>query len=267
MLIGAALVAFSFVDRMRARVLTHMFKRDVMIRIGTVAVIALVVLVVTGVNDSVADARKIEYIGPYTAQEIGVNRYLVELNGIRENIHDVHLQPVSPNSISSYVADNQDVLDVIRIWDWEAAFAKLRPEIGLIPYVDFEDNDILRFNDTLYWTASMTPIVPEAVTEGDEWFAEHLVYTHVPNGFLTLGATDGQIVDSGNFFDQRSIYYGEGLLFEETWSGYPLSRGSESREVEGAFYDGDGGIDVAPPPELHIRAQLPAVVSHRTRAR
>ena len=247
LLIGAALVAFSFVDRMRARVLTHMFKRDVMIRIGTVAVIALVVLVVTGVNDSVADARKIEYIGPYTAQEIGVNRYLVELNGIRENIHDVQLQPVSPNSINSYVADNQDVLDVIRIWDWEAAFAKLRPEIGLIPYVDFEDNDILRFNDTLYWTASMTPIVPEAVTEGDEWFAEHLVYTHVPNGFLTLGATDGQIVDSGNFFDQRSIYYGEGLLFEETWSGYPLSRGSESREVEGAFYDGDGGIDVAPP--------------------
>ena len=27
------------------------------------------------------------------------------------------------------------------------------------------------------------------------------------------------------FFKQREIYYGEGGLFEETWSGYPNSRG------------------------------------------
>ena len=38
---------------------------------------------------------------------------------------------------------------------------------------------------------------------------------------LTLEATDGQIVDSGEFFKQREIYYGEGGLFEQTWSGYP----------------------------------------------
>ena len=49
-----------------------------------------------------------------------------------------------------YVKDNDDVLSKIRVWDWNAAFAKLKPEIGLIPYVDFEDNDILRFNDKLY---------------------------------------------------------------------------------------------------------------------
>lgn len=247
LLIGFALVAFSMIDRLRARILTHMFKRDVMIRIGTVATIVLVVLVVTSVNNSVADAKKIEYIGPYTAQEIGVNRHLGELYNIQENIHDTELQPVSPNNIAGYVDNNQDVLDVIRVWDWEAAFAKLKPEIGLIPYVDFADNDILRFNDTLYWTASMSPILPSTVSAENEWFNEHLVYTHVPNGFLTLGATDGQIVDSGELFDQRSIYYGEGGLFSDTWSGYPISRGSESRELEGAFYDGEGGIDVAPP--------------------
>ena len=141
-LIGFSLVAFSMADRIRARILTHMFKRDVIIRIGTVLATALIVLVVTTVNNSVADAKKIEYIGPYTAQEIGVNRYLGELYNIQENIHDAQLQPVSPNSIDGYVEDNQDVLDVIRVWDWEAAFAKLKPEIGLIPYVDFADNDI-----------------------------------------------------------------------------------------------------------------------------
>ena len=247
LLIGFALVAFSIVDRMRARILTHMFKRDVIIRIATISAIVLIVLVVTTVNNSVADAKKIEYIGPYTAQEIGVNRYLGELYNIQENTHDAQLQPVSPNSIEGYMEDNQDVLDVIRVWDWEAARAKLQPEIGLIPYVAIADNDILRFNDTLYWTASMSPILPNTVSVQDRWFNEHLVYTHVPNGFLTLGATDGLIVDSGELFDQRRIYYGEGGLFPETWSGYPLSRGSESRELEGAFYDGDGGIDVSPP--------------------
>ena len=55
-------------------------------------------------------------------------------------------------------------LDGIRVWDWEAAFAKLKPEIGLIPYVNFEDNDILRFDDKLYWTASMAPILPTSVS-------------------------------------------------------------------------------------------------------
>lgn len=247
LLIGFAMMAFSLIDRMRARILTHMFKRDVMIRIGTILSIVVVVLIITIVNNSVADAKKIEYIGPYTAQEIGVNRYLGESHDIKENTHYAELQPVSPNNIANYVENNRDVLDVIRVWDWQAADAKLRPEIGLIPYVTFADNDILRFNDTLYWTASISPIIPSTVSADNRWFNEHLVYTHVPNGFLTLGATNGQIVDSGELFDQRTIYYGEGGLFQETWSGYPLSRGSDSRELDGAFYAGDGGIDVSPP--------------------
>ncbi|EIJ66562.1 hypothetical protein BD31_I2194, partial [Candidatus Nitrosopumilus salaria BD31] len=175
--------------------------------------------------------KKIEFLGPYTAQQIGVNRHLGQLNNVQENIHQVQLTSVSPNNIKNYVGQHSDVLDVIRVWDWEAAFAKLKPEIGLIPYVDFEDNDILRFNNTLYWTASMKPILPTSVSLENRWYNEHLVYTHVPNGFLTLEATDGQIVDSSEFFQQREIYYGEGGLFEQTWSGYPNSRGSTSAEL------------------------------------
>ena len=245
--IGFVLILFSFLDRIRARVLTHMLKRDVYIRILTVIAIAIIVGGLMSVNDSIADARKIEYLGPYTAQQIGVNRYLAELDKIVENTHYVKLQPVSPNNIENYVKQNNDVLDVIRVWDWEAAFAKLKPEIGLIPYVDFEDNDILRFNNTLYWTASMKPVLPSSVAVGDRWYNEHLVYTHVPNGFLILEATDGLIVDSGEFFEQRAIYYGEGGLLEQTWSGYPVNRGDESAELLGAFYNGEGGLTVAPP--------------------
>ncbi|MCV0366710.1 MAG: UPF0182 family protein [Nitrosopumilus sp.] len=246
--IGFALVAFSVIDRIRARVLTHMFKRDVYIRILSIITIAIIVAGVVSVNNSIADAKKIEFLGPYTAQQIGVNRYLGELNDIQENTHNVKLTSVSANNIKNYMNQHSDVLDVIRVWDWEAAFAKLKPEIGLIPYVDFEDNDILRFNNTLYWTASMKPILPTSVSLENRWYNEHLVYTHVPNGFLTLEATDGQIIDSGEFFKQREIYYGEGGLFEQTWSGYPNSRDSQnSAELGGASYSGIGGLDVSPP--------------------
>jgi hypothetical protein len=247
LLVGFAFLAFSFADRIRSRVLTHMFKRDVYIRIFTILVIVIIVVAVISVNNSIADSKKIEYLGPYTAQQIGVNRYLGELDNINEKKHEVRLENISPNNIKNYVRQNSDVLDVIRIWDWQAAFAKLKPEIGLIPYVDFEDNDILRFDGNLYWTASMKPILPTTVANENRWYNEHLVYTHVPNGFLTLDATEGQIVDSAEFFSQREIYYGEGGLFEETWSAYPNSRGDVSAELGGIFYEGDGGLDVSPP--------------------
>ena len=244
--VGFALIAFSIFDRMRARVLTHMFKRDVYIRVITIIAIALIVGIAMSVNNSVADAKKIEYLGPYTAQQIGVNRYLGELQYVTENTHEVGIPSVNPNNIPNYVSENDDVLSKIRVWDWNAAFAKLKPEIGLIPYVDFEDNDILRFNDKLYWTASMKPILPSSVSLENQWYNEHLVYTHVPDGFLTLEATDGQIVDSSELFEQRAIYYGEGGLLEETWSGYPVNR-TESAELNNAKYDGAGGVDVPPP--------------------
>ena len=245
--VGFVLIAFSFLDKIRAKVLTHPIKRDIYIRVLTIIAIAITIGGIMAVNNSIADARKLEFLGPYTAQQIGVNRYLGQLDEIQENIHDVKLLSVSPNNINNYISQNADVLDVIRVWDWEAAFAKLKPEIGLIPYVDFEDNDILRFNDTLFWTASMKPILPQSVAVENRWYNEKLVYTHVPNGFLTLGATDGNIVDSSSVFKQRQIYYGEGGLLSETWSGYPVNRGDVSAELNNVFYSGDGGLTIAPP--------------------
>ena len=247
LVVGFALIAFSFLDRMRSRILTHMLKRDVYIRIITIVVIALIVGIAMSVNNSVADAKKIEYLGPYNAQQIGVNRYLGELDQIEEHIHDVTLKSISPNNISGYIDENKDVLDGIRVWDWQAAFAKLKPEIGLIPYVTFEDNDILRFDDKLYWTASMAPILPSSVSLENRWYNEHLVYTHVPEGFLTLEATDGSIVDSSELFPQRKIYYGEGGLLDTTWSGYPTNREGNTAELNNESYTGMGGLDIAPP--------------------
>jgi uncharacterized membrane protein (UPF0182 family) len=212
----------------------------------TLVVIAIIAGSIMVVNNSIADARKIEFLGPYKAEQIGVNRYLGQLDQITVVPNEVKLSSVSVNDIPNYVSQNNELLNKVRVWDWDAAFAKLKPEIGLIPYVDFENNDILRFNDSLYWTASMKPVLPSSVSLENQWYNQHLVYTHVDNGFLTLDAHDGTIVDSNQFFQQRMIYYGEGGLFSETWAAYPQNR-QVSAELNNATYHGTGGIDVKPP--------------------
>ena len=244
---GFALVAFAVFDRIRSKVLTHPIKRDIYIRIFALIAIGIIAGSIMAVNNSIADTRKIEYLGPYTQQQISLNRYLGELDKVTVTTNDVKLTSISANNIKSYMEQNRDVLDSVRIWDWEAAFAKLKPEIGLIPYITFGDNDILRFNSTLYWTASMKPVVPSTVSLENRWYNEHLVYTHVPEGFLTLEATTGQSVKTEDLFEQRSIYYGEGGLFRETWSAYPTNRGSTSAEINNALYSGAGGITLSPP--------------------
>lgn len=243
---GFALIGFYFVDKFKSRVIILPSKRDIYIRVLTLIVIALIAGSIMMVNNSIADARKIEFLGPYKAEQIGVNRYLGQLDQISIVPHDVKLTSVAPGDIPSYVAQNNDLLSKVRVWDWEAAFAKLKPEIGLIPYVNFENNDILRFNDTLYWSASMKPVLPDSVTQENLWYNQHLVYTHVDNGFLTLNAQNGTIVDSNKFFQQRMIYYGEGGLFSDTWAAYPQNR-QTSAELNNVTYSGSGGIDVKPP--------------------
>jgi uncharacterized membrane protein (UPF0182 family) len=243
---GFALVAFYFIDKFKSKVIIHPSKRDVYIRILTLVTIAIIAGSIMAVNNSIADARKIEFLGTYKAQQIGVNRYLGQLDSIQIVPHEVKLNSIPPNQISDYVAANNELLNKVRMWDWDAAFAKLKPEIGLIPYVDFETNDILRFNDTLYWTASMKPILPSSVTHENIWYNQHLVYTHVDNGFLTINAQVGNIVDSSRLFNKRVIYYGEGGLFSETWAAYPVGR-TVSAELNNASYSGTGGIDVNPP--------------------
>ena len=51
----------------------------------------------------------------------------------------------------------------------------------------------------------MKPILPTSVSLENRWYNEHLVYTHVPEGFLTLEATDGQIVDSESFSNKEKF--------------------------------------------------------------
>ena len=223
--------------------------RNIYLRAGALILIALAVASAVTIQNSIADAQKLEWQGPYVSQEIAVNRYLARLDDIKIMTYNFSLVTIPPENIDSYIESNMDILSRVRLWDWDAAFAKLKPEIGLIPYVQFEDSDILRFNDTLYWSASMKPVLPPTVTAADLWYNEHLVYTHIPEGFLMLNAHTGDVVDPGLFFRERRIYYGEGgadSLFSTTWAA--IIEGKEtSDEIGGVRYDGRGGVKVSPP--------------------
>jgi hypothetical protein len=243
-LIGGIFAFFAYRDRgVRSYYLTA---RRFAMRIMAILIIALIIGSVMAVNNSIADVNKRAWLFPYTVQEIAVNRYLAEIDQIREIPYKFGQNTISPQEIRPYLEANRDLLNKIRLWDWEAAFAKLKPEIGLKPYIDFEDSDILRFNGSLYWSASMSLVLPETVRPEDRWYAEHMVYTHVPEGFLLLDGHSGEIVDPERFFKQRRIYYGEGGLFDEVWVAFLADR-TKSDEVEGFFYNGTGGITIDPP--------------------
>jgi len=246
---ASSLVIFAVLDRRKIRegvIISRFQRRHIYIRIGALFLIVLVVGSVTAINNSIADARKLEMLGPYNAQLISVNRYLAGLDEVQEVPYKFGLTSIPPGQIDDYITQYRGFLDKVRLWDHAGSFDKLRPEIGLIPYIDFSEADILRFNGTLYWSASMDLILPATVRPADRWYTTHFVYTHVPSGFLMLDGHTGRIVDAAEFFQQRRIYYGEGGLFRETWVAYPIGR-TMSDEVGEHFYEGRGGIDISPP--------------------
>jgi len=241
---AAAILAFyGYLDVSGRRFLNNIY-----LRVGLLIILALATASVVTIQNTIADAQKIEYRGPYVTQEIAVNRFLADLN-IKILPYNFSRVEVKASDVDSIVKANEPLLSRMRLWDWGAAFAKLRPEIGLIPYIDFEDSDILRFNGSLYWSASMKPVLPPTVTPADRWYNEHLVYTHIPQGYLMLDAHTGEVVNSSQFFAERRIYYGEGgerSLFSSTWAA--VIEGKETPdEIGGARYSGKGGVKVGPP--------------------
>ncbi|MGB9718891.1 MAG: UPF0182 family protein [Thermoproteota archaeon] len=244
---SVALVVFAIRDRSReAGVQPGLQGRKIYLHLGILAIIGLAVGLMMVFNNTIANVRKLDMLGPYVSQTISVNRHLAELDKVVEVPYEFGLSSIPPSQIDEYVEKHGEILGKVRLWDQQGSFDKLRPEIGLIPYIDFADADIIRFNGTLYWSASMDLILPQTVRPEDRWYATHFVYTHVPSGFLMLDAHTGRIVDAAKFFPQRRIYYGEGGLFRETWVAYPIGR-TMSDEVGGYFYDGRGGVEISPP--------------------
>lgn len=249
LVLGAAFIGFGAWDRRRAKVMIYPSKKHLYSRIlAALAVIAIVGSIVV-INMSIADAKKLEYRGPYIAQEIAVNRFIAELDDVNVVNYNVEPPSISASAIPGIIDENRDTLGAIRLWDSEASSQKLKPELGQRNDILFADTDILRFGGTMYWTSTTAPKLPDSLARGNEWFNQHFVYTHTNAGFKMLRADTGNLANSNDFFDRNLIYYGEsgeGGLFSNSWAAYSEGR-STSNELEGVFYNGTGGVDVPPP--------------------
>jgi uncharacterized protein len=259
---GAFFIVYGFLDNRRSKVIVTTERREIYTRLFTVLIVTIATGSLMAINNTIADAKKVEWEGPYIAQQIAVNRYIAELDQVQVVTYNPALSPplsyVSPKSapssihsvsISTIVTRNNGLLNNIRLWDQEAAELKLKPELGQKNDINFADTNIMQFNNTMYWVAPTAPNLPQDVTPDDTWYNEHFVYTHSGKGVLMMGASKGNVIDSTKFFKQKNIYYGDSGptgIFNQAWSAFPVARTS-SDEIEGTFYTGAGGVTLAPP--------------------
>jgi uncharacterized protein len=259
---GGFFIVYGFLDNRRSKVIMTTERSEIYTRLLTVLIITIVTGSLMAIDNAIADAKKIEWEGPYIAQQIAVNRYIAELDKVDVVTYNPALPPPSSYisststsssihraNISARLTANNGLLNNIRLWDQDAAQLKLKPELGQKNDVNFADTNIVKFNNTMYWAAPTAPTLPQDVTPDDTWFNEHFVYTHSGKGVLMMGATTGTVIDSSKFFKQKNIYYGESGptgIFNQAWSAFPVARTS-SDKIEGTSYTGTGGVTLAPP--------------------
>lgn len=252
---GIAFIGYGLFDKKDARTTKTLtsfpVKKHIYVRLLIILIIVIASGSIMAVNNSIADAKKIQWMGPYVAQEIAINRYIAELDKVQ--IVNYYVKPppssISPSKIQDIVSENKDTLDSIRLWDRQAAQNKLKTELGKENDVNFAYTDVLRFNNTLFWGAPTTPSLPVNITPENRWYNEHLVYTHATNhGVLMLDSHTGNIIESSKYFKQKNIYYGQSGHTGnfEAWSAFPIHR-TTSDEIGQYFYNGSGGINISPP--------------------
>jgi uncharacterized membrane protein (UPF0182 family) len=247
--LGAALIAYGFLDKRNAKVIIYPTRRPMYLRLVTVVVAVALASSMMVVNNIIADTSKVEWYGPQIAQEIAVNRYIHGLDQIQIWSYDINPPSIAHSIIQSTLSQNIGVLNNIRLWDQTNAKSRLSQELAQRNDISYAHTDIVRFGGTMYWTGTTAPIMPEGITQRDKWFNEHMVYTHSDMGVKMLEANTGNVIDETRFFKQHQIYYGESGesgLFSTSWSAYPLDR-TESSELGGYFYNGTGGVDIRPP--------------------
>ena len=247
--LGAAFVAYGFLDRRHSRVIIYPTRRSLYLRLITAVIAVALASSILVVNNSIADTRKIEWYGPNIAQEIAVNRYIHGLDQIGISRYDINSPSVTASSINSNMSQDFGMLNNIRLWDEMDAKSSLSHSLEQRNDISLVDTDILRFGDAMYWAGTAAPVVPEVVPQRDRWFNEHMVYTHSDVGVRLLEANTGNVTDDSPFFKQNQIYYGESAesgLFSDSWSAYPVGR-TKSSELGGYLYNGTGGLDIFPP--------------------
>ncbi|HKO64993.1 MAG TPA: hypothetical protein VJU13_07305, partial [Candidatus Nitrosocosmicus sp.] len=67
LIIGAAFIGYGLFDKKSAKVIIYPQKKQIYIKLVTILLVSVVLVSIMAINNSIADAKKIEYMGPYVA--------------------------------------------------------------------------------------------------------------------------------------------------------------------------------------------------------
>ncbi|MBU7031075.1 MAG: UPF0182 family protein, partial [Theionarchaea archaeon] len=163
----------------------------------------------------------------------------LELNSLSAGLKFTELEwefPLSTGTdsladIETLIAENEETLRIIRLWDAGHAEIRFRPSVGL-RWMEMGDTDIVRFTENgelrQFWISPKNLNLDE-ILEGSEnaWYNEHKVYTHSV-GYIVADALTGKFETWD--WTNNNIYFGEGRYRDFIYD-------FETRELQGA-YDG-----------------------------
>lgn len=152
---------------------------------------------------------------PTTEKQIMVTRWAAGIDSIK-------YQPLSAIPSGNVTR----TLSHVRQWDQEAAYTKMKNQIG-VNWMRLADSDIIYIGEREYWVAPTTILYPST-----DWISRRLIYTHASR-IICLDSHTGEFTPPTQVFGvgaEPAIYYGEG--FKETV--YVQVKGF--REVEDISY-------------------------------
>ncbi|MBU7043429.1 MAG: UPF0182 family protein [Theionarchaea archaeon] len=135
----------------------------------------------------------------------------------------------SLTDIESLIAQNEDMFNIIRLWDADHAEIRFRPSVGL-RWMEMGDTDIVRFSQDgelrQFWISPKNLNLDE-ILQGSEnaWYNEHKVYTH-SIGYIMVDALTGKF--ETREWTNNNIYFGEGRYRDFIYD-------FENRELQGAY--------------------------------
>jgi hypothetical protein len=155
---------------------------------------------------------------PMTMKEIQVTRWTAGL------------EDTTSRPLSSLPAGNTSmILSLVRQWDHDASYTKMKNQIG-VNWMRLSESHIIYLNGHEYWTAPTTINYPT-----EDWISHHLIYTHASR-IIVIDSHSGEFVSVQQAFKVKTeppIYYGEELSDDV----YVRVRGFE--EIGNASYVGE----------------------------
>jgi len=155
---------------------------------------------------------------PMTMKEIEVTRWAAGLE-------DLTREPLS----SLPKGNTTLILSVVRQWDHDASYTKMKNQIG-VNWMRLSESHIIYLRGHEYWAAPTTINYPT-----EDWISHHLIYTHAAR-IILIDSHSGEYASVEHAFgvkNEPSIYYGEEL----TDDVYVRVRGFE--EIGNASYTGE----------------------------